>query len=67
MDFGIALLLGLGMVLVIEGIVFALLPSRLEDLLRMMEQIPVETRRILGLSGVAVGVIIVALVLGLGG
>ena len=44
---GLMLLLGLGMVLVIEGLVFALAPSRLDELLRLMNQIPAETRGVL--------------------
>jgi hypothetical protein len=64
MGLGFALLLGIGMVLVIEGLVFALLPGRLEDMLRMLAEIPVDTRRILGLSAMTLGVIVVSLVLG---
>ncbi|WP_213684305.1 DUF2065 domain-containing protein [Roseicyclus sp.] len=54
------LLLGLGMVLVFEGLVFALAPSRLDDLLRLMNQIPVETRRLIGLSAMTVGVVLIS-------
>ena len=50
------ILLGLGLVLVIEGLVFALAPSRLEDLIRALENIPLDTRRFLGLLIVALGV-----------
>ena len=52
---GLMLLLGLGMVLVIEGLVFALAPSRLDELLRLMNQIPVETRRLIGLAAMTLG------------
>ena len=54
------LLLGLGMVLVFEGLVFALAPSRLDDLLRLMDQIPVETRRLIGLAAMTVGVVLIS-------
>lgn len=54
------LVLGLGMALVIEGLVFALAPSRLEDLLRAMAQIPVETRRLIGLGAMTVGAVLVS-------
>jgi hypothetical protein len=64
MSIGLALLLGLGMVLVIEGLVFSLLPGRLEDLLKLMADIPTETRRVIGLSAVTLGVVLVALALG---
>jgi uncharacterized protein YjeT (DUF2065 family) len=47
-----AILWGAGLVLVIEGLVFALAPSRLEDLLRVLANIPVETRRIIGFVAV---------------
>lgn len=57
---GLMLLLGLGMVLVFEGLVFALAPSRLDDLLRLMNQIPVETRRLIGLSAMTVGVALIS-------
>jgi uncharacterized protein YjeT (DUF2065 family) len=57
---GLILLLGLGMVLVIEGLVFALAPSRLEDMLRLFAQIPVETRRLIGLVAMALGAVLVS-------
>ena len=57
---GLTLLLGLGMVLVIEGLVFALAPSRLDDLLRLMNQIPVETRRLIGLAAMTLGAVLVS-------
>ena len=53
------LLLGLGLVLVIEGLVFALAPSRLEELLEPLRQMPIETRRMLGLAAVAAGVFLI--------
>lgn len=57
---GLILILGLGMVLVIEGLVFALAPSRMDDLLRLMNQIPVETRRLIGLAAIAVGAVLIS-------
>jgi uncharacterized protein len=56
MDF---ILLGLGLVLVFEGLVFALAPSRLEELVRVIAEMPIETRRALGLGAVAIGVLLV--------
>ena len=61
------LVLGLGMVLVIEGLVFALAPSRLEDLLRALADIPVETRRLIGLAAVALGAVLVSWAISAGG
>ena len=53
------LLLGLGLVLVFEGLVFALAPSRLEELVKLILEIPLETRRAIGLIAVALGVFLV--------
>jgi uncharacterized protein YjeT (DUF2065 family) len=49
------LLLGIGLVLIIEGLVFALAPSRLEEVLEMLRQLPVEARRLIGLGAVTLG------------
>ena len=51
--------LGLGLVLVFEGLILALLPNRLEELIRMIADIPQDTRRTVGLAAVAVGVLLV--------
>ena len=53
------ILLGLGLVLVIEGLVFALAPSRIDEALELLRQIPPETRRVMGLGAVALGVLLV--------
>ncbi len=53
------ILLGLGLVLVIEGLVFALAPSRLEELVKLIADTPIETRRTVGLIAVAMGVVLV--------
>ncbi|MFV0245891.1 MAG: DUF2065 domain-containing protein [Qingshengfaniella sp.] len=60
------LLTAIGVVLVFEGLVFALAPSRLETFLETLRQIPVETRRILGLGAMAAGVLLLWLARGLG-
>ncbi len=67
MGLGLILVLGLGMVLVIEGLVFALAPSRLEDLLKLMNQIPVETRRLIGLAAMTLGAVLVSWAISAGG
>ena len=59
-------LLGLGLVLVFEGLVFALLPNRLEELIRVISEMPVETRRAYGLGAVALGVLLVWMARGFG-
>ncbi|MEM6388788.1 MAG: DUF2065 domain-containing protein [Pseudomonadota bacterium] len=61
-----ALLLGLGMVLVIEGLIFVLAPQRLEDLISLMQQIPIETRRLIGLAAIAGGAVLVSWAVSLG-
>ena len=43
---------GLGMALLIEGLVFVLAPSRLENLIAFLAAIPVETRRLIGFGAV---------------
>lgn len=52
-------MLGLGMVAVVEGLVLALAPSRLEDILEFLSQIGQEQRRTMGLIAVALGVAVV--------
>ncbi|NNE86748.1 MAG: DUF2065 domain-containing protein [Silicimonas sp.] len=52
-------LLGIGLVLVFEGLVFALLPNRLEELIKVISEMPIETRRAFGLCAVAIGVLLV--------
>jgi len=60
--------MAVGLVLVVEGLVFALAPSRLDGLLAMMARIPHETRRVIGLValGLGVGLIALARAVGLG-
>ncbi|MEM7469869.1 MAG: DUF2065 domain-containing protein [Pseudomonadota bacterium] len=58
------ILLALGLVLVVEGLVFALAPSRLEELIKVISEIPEDTRRMLGLGCLAVGVFLVWLAKG---
>lgn len=60
------LLLGLGFAFVIEGLVLALAPSRMEDLLRVLAGLSPDQRRMLGLAALAarVGLVVVARHLG---
>lgn len=53
------ILLAIGLVLVVEGLVYALAPSLVEDLLAAIRQMPMETRRMVGLTAVTVGVALV--------
>lgn len=61
------LLLGLGFAFVIEGLVLALAPSRMEDLLRVLAGLSPDQRRMLGLAALAVGVGLVVVARHLGG
>ncbi|PTW51340.1 hypothetical protein C8N38_102132 [Rhodovulum kholense] len=61
------IVLGLGMALVFEGLVFALAPWRLEQALELIRRIPLETRRAIGLGAVALGTAIVWVARSLGG
>jgi uncharacterized protein len=53
------LLMAVGLVLVVEGLAFALAPLRIEDALRWLQDMPVDRRRAIGLGMVTVGVVIV--------
>ena len=48
-------LLGLGLVLVIEGLALALAPSRLEQVLALLASLGRDRRRLVGLVSVALG------------
>ena len=52
-------LLAVGLVLIVEGLVYALAPSLVEDLLDMLKTLPQETRRLMGLAALALGVLLV--------
>ena len=51
--------LALGLVLVVEGLVYALAPSLVEQLLAALRALPVETRRAIGLASLAAGLVLV--------
>ena len=53
------ILLAIGLVLIVEGLVYAIAPTIVEDLLQMLRELPIETRRFLGLAAVALGVAMV--------
>ena len=53
------LLLGIGLVLVIVGLVVALMPGRLEEIVRVLSEMPLQTRRTMGLIVLAMGVLLV--------
>ena len=49
----------IGLVFVIEGLIYVIAPSRLKTMMAMMEDIPPETLRNLGVLAVGIGVAIV--------
>jgi uncharacterized protein YjeT (DUF2065 family) len=58
------LLLGLGLVTVVEGAVLALAPGRLREILEMLERLDIERRRLLGLLAMTAGVALIWLARG---
>jgi uncharacterized protein YjeT (DUF2065 family) len=59
-------LLALGLVLIVEGLVYALAPSLVEDMLAALRALSLEQRRMIGLSALALGVALVWLASALG-
>ena len=59
-------LLAFGLVLIVEGLVYALAPSLVEDLLAALRQMSLETRRLAGFAAISVGVALVWLAAALG-
>ncbi|WP_425038401.1 DUF2065 domain-containing protein [Primorskyibacter sp. S187A] len=59
MSFVETALLALGLVLIVEGLAYALAPSLVERLLEMMRMVPEEQRRSMGLMALAFGVLLV--------
>jgi uncharacterized protein len=53
------LVTALGLVLIIEGLVYAAAPARFKAMMARLEEIPDETLRMGGLIAVVVGVVIV--------
>lgn len=51
-------LLAIGLVLIVEGLAWALAPSAIEQMLAMLRQMTIEARRLAGLTAMAIGVLI---------
>ncbi len=51
--------LALGLVLMVEGLVYALAPSLVEQLLVALRAMPVETRRMVGILALALGLVLI--------
>lgn len=56
------LLLALGLVLVIEGLTYALVPRHMQNMMRMLQDKPQEQLRVMGTVVLALGVLVVWLV-----
>jgi len=52
----------LGLVLVLEGIAYALFPGKMREMMRQIPEIPVQVLRVMGITAVAIGWLIVWLV-----
>ncbi len=53
------ILFGLGFVAIVEGLVLALAPSRLDEVLEILRQIGLERTRAMGLAIIAGGVLLI--------
>lgn len=51
--------LALGLVLIVEGLVYALAPSIVEQLLAVLRSLTEEQRRLIGLVSISIGVVLV--------
>jgi len=52
------LLFGLGFVAIVEGLVLALAPGRFGDVIRMLDEMPRDTLRQMGLAVIAIGLVL---------
>ncbi|WP_108818196.1 DUF2065 domain-containing protein [Pseudovibrio sp. Alg231-02] len=60
-------IVALGLVLVVEGVVYALAPSHLKEFMRKAQEIPDQSLRLGGVAAMGLGVLIVWLVRSLSG
>ncbi|MDA7424452.1 DUF2065 domain-containing protein [Thalassococcus lentus] len=59
---GTDILTGIALVLVIEGLVYALAPSLVERMLEALRAMPIDSRRTLGILTAATGVLLLWMV-----
>ena len=52
-------LLALGLVLIVEGLVYVLAPSLVEDMLAALRNMPIEARRVAGALALVIGLALV--------
>lgn len=60
------ILTGLGLVLIVEGLVYALAPSLVEDMLAALKSLSLEARRLIGLVALTLGTALVLLAVWIG-
>ena len=53
------IILAIGLVLIVEGLVYALAPSLIEQMLAALRDIPPEARRLMGLLAMVIGLVLV--------
>lgn len=49
------IVLAVGLVFMVEGLLYALAPGAVEELLELLQSLPPETRRLMGLAAMATG------------
>ena len=60
------ILLALGLVLILEGLVYALAPSLIEELLKALQSLSITQRRQIGILVLALGVVLIVMARQLG-
>ena len=60
------IVLAIGLVLCVEGLVFALAPLRMEQVLEALRDITPDARRLIGLGALALGIVLIWLAKSLG-
>ena len=60
------ILLALGLVLILEGLVYALAPSLIEELLKALQSLSIAQRRQIGILVLALGVVVIVMARQLG-
>lgn len=58
------LIVAIGLVFVIEGLVYALIPAQMRNMVSEMVKLPDSTLRLVGLASLAIGVFVVWMVRG---
>nr|WP_283254972.1 DUF2065 family protein [Marivita sp. GX14005] len=53
-----AVLTGLALVLIVEGLAYALAPSLIERMLEAMRDMPLDARRLVGLAALGMGIVL---------